>query len=233
MSENKNNAEDTTPILVAFAEDHLAVRKGIIAFIEKLGGLKIIIETSNGKALIEHIEKSNPLPDVCIIDIQMPVMNGFETVSILKSKWPQINVLILTAIIEELHAIRMIKLGANGYLLKNCRPEEIKQAVTAIHENGVYFNDFFAQKLFAAVQSKTVKLPHLSEMETRILKYTCTELTYGQIAKEMKTTITKVEGYRDNLHKKLGVKSRVGLALFAIRSGIVTMENGANPFIDY
>ena len=220
--EHTNKKEQ--PILVAFADDHLVVRESIISFIEMLGGIKVIIEADNGKTLIEQIEASEIKPDTCIIDILMPEMNGFETVKMLKEKWPKINILILSGFKDDLYALRMIRLGANGYLLKSCAPKEIKQALIAIRDYSMYFTDFFTPELITEKAEKRIKLPELSEMEMQVLLLSCTELSYAEIAQKLKTTTKKVEGYRDKLHKTLGVKTKVGLALFAIRSGIVPIE---------
>jgi len=126
---DKNKFEQ--PILVAFADDHLLVRESIVSFIEMLGGIKVIIEADNGKTLIEQIEHSKIMPDTCIIDIQMPEMNGFETVKILKERWPQINILVLSGFKDDLYA-QMIRLGVNGYLLKNCAPTKRRSLPSGI-----------------------------------------------------------------------------------------------------
>jgi len=215
------------PFQIAFADDHLLVRKSIISLLEAEGNIKVLIEADNGKSLIEAIEKSSVKPEVCLMDIQMPVMNGFEAAAIIRSRWPEIKILVLSAFRDELQAIRIIRMGINGYLPKNCAPAEISKALAAIRKYGVYFTDFFAYDLLVAAQKKEAGMPLLSETEIQLLKYSCTELTYAEIAARMKTTTKKVEGYRDRLHKKLGVKTKVGLAMFAIRSGIVPI--GTTP----
>ncbi len=220
----KNN-----PILVAYADDHTAVRKGIIAFITALGGIKVVIEANNGAELIKAMEQAETVPEICIIDIKMPVMNGFETISVLKQKWKNVKVLVLSTFIEELYVLKMIRLGANGYLSKSCDPEEIKAALVSIRNNGMYFSDFFSQKIAVALDNRHIKLPKLTEKELQLLKYCCSDHTYVQIAEMMNTTQKSVEGYRDSLFRKLKVNSRVSLAMFAIKSGIVTVDQGVTP----
>src|SRR5690606_33677819 len=126
-------------IHIAYADDHTAVRKGIISFLSGLGGIVVDIEANNGKELIKQLEKVKRLPDVCLLDINMPQMDGFETLVEIKKRWQSMKVLILTVHDAELYVIRMIRNGANGYLLKSCDPEEIKKALFTIDTKGVYF----------------------------------------------------------------------------------------------
>lgn len=218
--------ENLNPVLIAYAEDHTSVRKSIISYIHDLGGIKVIIDAANGKELIEKIEESDVKPHVCLIDIRMPELNGFETISTIKQKWKGIKTLVLTTYVEEMYVLRMIRAGVNGYLSKACDPEEIKEAVLSIHQKGIYFSDLFAEKLAIALQRQESKIPNFTEKELTFLKYCCSDMTYLQIAQVMKSTPKSIEGYRDSLFKKLQVNSRVSLALFAVRSGIVPMESG-------
>lgn len=218
------NAEN--PVTVAYAEDHTAVRKSIISYIHGLGGIKVVIEAANGKELIEKIEKADVKPDLCIVDIRMPLMNGFEAISVIKQKWKEIKTLVLTAFAEEMYVLRMIRAGVNGYLSKDCDPEEIKEALLSIYRTGIYYSELFAQKIAIALHSKKINVPDFTDREQTFLKHCCTDLTYTQIAQIMKSTPKSVEGYRDSLFRKLKVNSRVSLALFAVQTGIVPLECG-------
>jgi len=215
---------DETVIQVAYADDHKVVRKGIISFINELGGIEVVIEADNGKELIEKIEKSGIIPDVCIVDINMPGMNGFDTTIALKQKWRKIKVLVLTAFEVELYLVRMISYGANGYLLKSCDPDEIKKAIVAIHNDGMYYADYRTRNLVNDVKSERVMLPRLTEGEMQLLNHCCSDLSYGQIAEKIGVTQKSLEGHRDNLCRKLGINSRIGLAMFAMQFGLVTKE---------
>jgi len=209
-------------IKIAYAEDHTAVRKSIIAYLHELGGVKVIIEAENGKVLIEKLEQSAKLPDVCIIDINMPVMNGFETLAAIRERWKNCKVLILSTYSDEMYVLRMVTAGANGYLDKACNPEEIRRAVMSIHENGNYYTGVYLEKTLERLQdNKMLRPSNFTETEVIFLKYCCSELTYSQIAQQMNCTTKSVEGYRDSLFRKLQVNSRVSLALFAARIGLV------------
>lgn len=226
--------EQTTEVHIAYADDHKAVRKGIISFLNGLGGIIVDIEANNGKELIRQMEKANQLPDVCIIDINMPQMDGFETLVEIKKRWRSMKVLILTVHDTELYIIiRMIRSGANGYLLKSCDPEEIKKALFTIHTKGVYFSDVISSQFFHAVQNREIKLPNFTAKEIEVLKYCCTDLSYVKIAEKMRTTSRSVEGYRDSLFKKLKVNSRVSLALYAVQFGYVPLEIKNHLLVGY
>lgn len=213
------------PITVAYADDHIAVRKGIISYLHDLGGIKVILEANNGRELIEQLDKCTKRPDVCLIDIKMPEMNGFETVSIIKQKWADQKILILSTYTEDMYVIRMIRAGVNGFLSKACDPEEIKKALISIFRDGVYSSDLYVEKAMLSVRNPKLMIPNLSERERRFLILSCSDYTYAQIAQVMVCTAKSVEGYRDSLFKKLQIKNRASLVLFAIKSGIVPIDS--------
>jgi two-component system, NarL family, invasion response regulator UvrY len=215
---------DELVIRVAYADDHKVVRKGIISFINKLGGILVDIEADNGRDLIKQIGEAVEIPDICMLDINMPEMNGFDTIVELRKKWPDIKVLVLTAFDIEIYIIRMIMYGANGYLLKSCDPDEIKNAIFSIYNNGMYYSDVITRHFFNAVRDKEIKLPNLTGREIQVLNLCCGDLSYGQIAEKIGTTTRSVEGYRDSLFKKLNTNSRVSLAMFAVQFGLVPVE---------
>lgn len=215
-------------ITVAYADDHVAVRKAITSYLYDLGGIEVTIEADNGKELIEKIETGNVVPDVCIIDLKMPVLSGVEAVPILREQWKDIKVLVLSTFVEEPYVVKMIRAGVNGYLSKSCDPEEIKAALIAIHNEGRYYSQLFMDNVVLAAQQQEQEKPtRISEKERVFLIHSCSDISYAEIALKMKCTVKSVEGYRDNLFRKLGVNSRVSLVLYAIKSGLVPIEN--NP----
>ncbi len=224
---------ENEPLRIAYAEDHTIVRKGIVALLNDMGGLQVDIESDNGIDLIAKIQKAKIAPDVCIIDINMPGMNGFDTIIELKKKWPKLGVLVLTVFDIEYYFIRMIMSGANGYLLKSCDPDEIRKAIVTIHKEGMYYSDMVTRNYFHAIMNKEIKLPNLTPMEVLVLKQCCSDLSYSQIAEQMNTTSRSVEGYRDSLFKKLNVNSRVSLAMFAVQFGIVPVDMYTSEQYDF
>ena len=220
---------DSEIIHVAYADDHVAVRRGIISFIEGLGGVKVTTQAANGKDLIAQLEEAGALPDVVMLDINMPEMDGFETMTVLRQQWPEIKALVLTTYNEEYYIIEMINRGANGYLLKSCHPEEIKTALTAIKQNGYYYSETATVQFFNKVRNGMAKLPHFTDNEIEFMKYCPSRLSYEEIAAKMNTTYKSVLGYRDRLYEKLDINNRVSLAMFAIQMGFAQVEMKLQP----
>lgn len=215
------------PVTIAYAEDHIAVRRAITTYLNQLGGIEVVAEAGNGKELIEKIESAGIVPDVCLIDLKMPVLNGFETVPILRQKWKDIKILVLSGFEEELYVVKMLRAGVNGYLSKYCEPEEIKEAIMAVNDQGRYYSELYLQHIALAAEQNWKQPAKFSERERLFLIHSCSDLTYAEIARKMKCSIKSVEGYRDNLFRKLDVNSRISLVLYAIKSGLVPLEN--NP----
>lgn len=216
-------------IRIAYADDHVAVREGITALISRYASLEVIIQAGNGQELIDRIAASTTIPDVCLLDINMPVKNGFETQLELMSKWPQINTLVLTAHDLEWYIIRLILAGARGFLLKSCCPAEIERAVLSVHMQGYYYSELAPSQLFNSIRNKEIKLPHLTIAEADVLRLCCSDLSYEQIAAQLGTTRRSVEGHRDALFKKLKVNSRPMLVLCAVEMGLVPLLQHLNP----
>ncbi|MGN6568035.1 MAG: response regulator transcription factor [Flavipsychrobacter sp.] len=216
--------EKRETIRIGFADDHNLVRKGIISMLSKLGGVDIVIEAVNGRELISKMEAAQKLPDLCILDISMPVMDGFTVLHEIKRRWPFMKILILTAFFSEIYIIRMMLAGANGYLLKECDIEEVKAAVISIYEEGYYYSECANSTVFHLINTNAIKTQAFTENEIEVLKYCCSDLSYSQIAQQMNTTIRSVEGYRDRLFHKLNVNNRVALVLFAIQFGLVILD---------
>lgn len=210
-------------ISIAYADDHTLVRKAIINYISEGEHLQVDIEAENGQDLIAKLEKSPKMPDLCLIDVSMPVMNGFDALIEIKKRWPEMSTLILSVFDDELYIIRMIMSGANGYLLKNCSPGELKNAIESIYNNGYYYYSQRMRKYYKMVENKEIKLPKFTPNELEVLKYSCSDLSYGEIANKMGKTSRSIEGYRDSLFRKLNINSRVGLVIHAIKFGIVTI----------
>jgi two-component system invasion response regulator UvrY len=205
-------------IKIALVDDHVVLRQSLGILINKLGDFTTVFEADNGRHLIEQLQ-IHSLPDIILLDVTMPVADGFETASWLKQKYPQIKVLALSMLDNELVVIRMLKNGVRGYILKDCEPEELFNALHKVHDQGYYYNDLVTPKM--NFQNLPPDLVVLNPQELSFLKWTCTELTHKQIAHEMQVSPRTVDGYRDSLFRKLEVNSRVGLAVYAIKNGFV------------
>lgn len=212
-------------IHIALADDHAMLRKGVAEMLSKFENMKVVAEAGNGKELMVQLEKVRPMPDVCIIDINMPEMNGYETASAIKKEYPHIRILALSMYDTELNIIKMLRNGANGYLLKDADPEELRHAINAVHTNGFYYSDIVTGRMLNILHDPDGKTNvDLNAKELQFLKFCSTELTYKEIADEMNLSARTIDGYREALFRKLNITTRTGLAMYAIKAGIVHMK---------
>ena len=208
---------------IVIVDDHLLIAKAIASIIEQFRDYEVLYESENGKAMIEQFRIKKSFPDIVLLDISMPVMDGFETATWLKQNYPAIKVMALTMQGDDESLIKMIKSGATGYLNKNVHPAELEKALDSISQRGFYYPDWATSRVLHAlandgnVDAQKIKL---TERETEFLRYSCTELTYKEIGEKMFCSARTVESYRDSLFEKLGVKTRVALALYAVKTGL-------------
>lgn len=215
-------------INLAIIDDHNLFRKGLIKLInlgDKDGRYVILFEANNGIELKEKLDK-RILPDIILMDIDMPDMDGFEAVEWLKDYFPSINVLVVSMFETEETILKMLRLGVKGYLSKDIEVDDMHLALETISNKGYYYSDIVTEVMANEVQNKhtgSTIIDKLNENETRFLTLVCTEMTYAQIAEKMCLSPKTIEGYRDGLCKKLQLTTRVGLALFAVKSGLVKL----------
>ena len=213
---------------IALADDHVLLRKGLVSLVENLG-YKVILEVDNGQQLTEQIQ-AGVHPDLVLMDINMPVKDGYETTKWLKNNAPLTKVLALSMYDDESAIIRMLKNGAKGYILKDSEPGELRTAIESILSKGFYYSEMVTGRLIHSINtmddeySPAKNLSGLNEREIDFLKLAATELTYKEIAEQMHLSPRTIDGYRDALFEKLNIKSRVGLVLFAIKNGLVIIE---------
>lgn len=222
-------ATTNSTIKLALVDDHKLFRKGLITLIHTLNTeYSIIFEANNGIELQEKIDV-NCLPDIILMDVNMPKMDGFASVVWLKKKYPNIKVLIVSMIGKEETIVRMVKLGVKGYLSKDVEPKELEEALQIIFNKHFYYTDFVSGKLVHSIQNGKseskdgLEFHDLKEREREFVKYACTEMTYNEMADKMYLSPKTVDGYRKKVFEKLGVKNRVGLVLYAIKSGWVKL----------
>lgn len=212
-------------IKYAIADDHKLFRRGVINALEDMPSLKLVLEAENGKDLLNNINKVKP--DILLLDLKMPEMDGIETTLELRKRNNDVKIIIITMIDDEKYVIHLMEIGANGYLLKNAEPEEIKTAIIAAHENGYYFNDFVNKALLRKVVHKNQLKPvfnkdiELTSREIEVLKLICEEKTANEIANLIFLSPRTVEGIRTKLLEKIGVKNTAGLVMYAVKNRIV------------
>ena len=216
-------------INIAIADDQKLFRKGMVALVGTFDGMSLIFEAGNGRELLELCESFAAKPDVILLDLSMPELNGLDTLKILKEKYPAIGVIILTVHEAESFVLATIQAGANGYLAKNAEPEEVELSIREVHKNGFYFTVPMLQLLRKGLASKnqTVTLNdehNLTSREKEVLKLICKQLNSGEIAEKLFLSNRTVEGHRNNLLLKTGSRNTAGLVLYALKYKLLDID---------
>ena len=211
---------------IILADDHILLRDALAKLINSFPQFSVIAVSANGREVIETIEDGK-VPDIVVLDLNMPIVDGFETAAWLKANHPQIKILILTMYDSEIALIRLLQVGVRGFLKKDIHPLELKDALLAVSDNGYYYSHQTTGKLGSLFGKNTdtkatLEKSILSDVEITFMKYACSEMTYKEIALKMNLTPRIIDNYRDSLFDKLDVKSRVGLAIYAVKNGVVT-----------
>lgn len=207
---------------IALVDDHTLIAQALKGIISTFPNFEVLFECENGKELIQKIKTMNSYPDIVMLDISMPEMNGFETALWLNENHPEIKVMALSMQNDEQSVIKMIRNGAKSYLLKNTHPRDLEIALNKLIEEGYYYPEWASKIIFANINgTASSSISKLTEREKEFLKYTITEMNYKEIAELMCCSPRTIESYRDNLFEKLGLKTRVGLAVYAIKNGFV------------
>lgn len=207
------------PNKVIIVDDHYLFTKALEEMVNHFDGYEVGFCAENGKDFIEKFEKQ-PQADAVLLDLNMPLMDGFETLSWIKQHHPNLKVLILTMNDEESNVIRAIRNGANGYLLKNTTPKELKEALDQLMIHGFFHNELVNSALLHSLSPQSEPI-ELKSQELKFLKLACTEMTYKEIADEMCLSPKTIDGYRQALFDKLKLKNRVGLVLFAVENKLL------------
>ena len=200
------------------------MRDGLTEIIHSSGAFKVIIKACNGRDLVAQLEAAKKLPNICMLDISMPVLNGFETLQQIKNRWPSIKTLMVSMFLTEDNIVKALSAGANGVFSKENGGDELIRALKALDKEGFYTADFVPNEVANAAKRKALVPLRLTDRETEFLKLCVSEMTYDEIATKMEVSKRTVESYAVNLCSKLKVSLRQGLMLYAIESGLVAMK---------
>jgi DNA-binding NarL/FixJ family response regulator len=215
--------KNKSPIFnIAMVDDHKMFRTGIASLLKEYADINILFEANNG---IELQNKIAQYPDtqVILMDINMPHMNGYMTTTWLKNNYPHIHVLALSMYDDEQAIIKMLKAGANGYILKEAEISELHKAIIQLVEKGFYTNDLVSGNMIRSIQKDTIATGgvKLTEKEILFLQLCASELTYKEMADQLNIAVRSVDNYSRSLFEKTGAKSRVGLVLWALKNNLL------------
>ena len=212
-------------ISVYIADDHTLFRKAMVNLIRTFENVAEVKDAENGKELLNLMK--NQMPDVAIVDLQMPVMDGAETCENIIQKYPDVKIIILTMHDSEKYILHMMEMGVHAFLLKNTEPEELEEAIHSIIEKDFYHNDLVAAVLRKNVKEKRTghrpvfNTADLSDREKEIVILVCQELTIKEIGQKLSLSENTVRNHRANIMEKVGVSNMVGLVKYAYESGLV------------
>ncbi len=211
-------------IRIALADDQHLFRKGMALLLRDMADAQVVLECANGEELLAGLEHT--AVDVVLLDLQMPVLDGTETMKRIRQDLPQVKVIILSTHDEEELIARLMELGANGYMLKTAEPDEIDTAIRSVAANGFYFSELVSRvMLHGLVKKKKVKpvfneIDPLSDRELEVLRGICQELTTAEIAERIFVSPRTVDFHRNNLLLKTGARNAAGLVVYAMTKGI-------------
>jgi DNA-binding NarL/FixJ family response regulator len=210
-------------ISIAMADDHAMLRKGLLKLLMIHGSYDSLFDVDNGNQVIEEL-KNRKIPDVLILDVNMAGKDGHQTAQWVSEHFPQIKILALSMSNDEATIMKMIQAGARGYITKNNEPEKLKEAIDTLYEKGVYLPESLSASLFSGIKNNILSavgpVPILNEKEKEFLTLLCKELSYKQIAEKMFLSPRTIDDYRKKLSKKLHVKGKSGLIVYAMNNGM-------------
>ena len=207
-----------TPLLIV--DDHLLFSGALKSLIDKFEDFIVLDQLANGQKMINFFKSEEILPEIVLMDVNMPFVDGIEATEWLKENHPEVKVLALTMNDEESVIISMLRAGAIGYLLKDIHPNTLLKALNNIKTKGVYYTDDITETL---IKSKKEKEFELNDRELAFLKLACTDLTYKKIADEMFLSPKTIDGYRESIFVKFNVTSRIGMVLYALKEKLIEL----------
>jgi two-component system, NarL family, response regulator DegU len=215
-------------IKLALVDDHNLFRRGIASILGQVADFELILEASNGQEFIEKIPRK--MPDVVLLDLQMPVLDGTATADYLRENYPLIKIIVLTMHDEDRMVLHLLEKGVSGYLLKDADPDEVEKAVRKVIDEGVYLNEFVSRAMLRKMTNKTTVVKQstlynskilLSEREKEVLKLICEGLSTAEISDRIFLSPRTVEGHRLRILEKTGTKNTAGMVAYAFKNDLV------------
>ncbi|MFZ1332189.1 MAG: response regulator transcription factor [Flavobacteriales bacterium] len=211
-------------IRLALTDDQLLFRRGMAMLLRDMAGVQVVLDCANGEELLAGLK--NCAVDIVLLDLQMPVMDGVETMQRVRKEFPDVKVIVLSSQDEEQYIMHLMELGANGYLLKDTEPDEIDTAIRSVAQTGFYINDAVNKvKLLGLVKKRQLTptfndIDPLSDRELEVLRGICKEMTTAEIAEKIFVSPRTVDFHRNNLLLKTGARNAAGLVVYAMTKGL-------------
>lgn len=215
-------------IQIAIADDEALFRKGLRSLLEDYEGFDVILEAFDGQDLLEQLVIANPFPNVLLLDLKMPRINGIEVAKRLRDKYPMLKIVILSTHYSKAFIINLIEIGAGAYLPKNTEPDEVAHTIRMVHEKGFHYNDkvmgVIRENFLEKRRPKASFEEQVSKRELEVLQLICEQYTTPEIAKKLYISPRTVDGHRNNLMNKLGVRNTAGLVAYAIQNQLIKIN---------
>ena len=214
---------------IGIADDESLFRKGIALLLADFGA-KLILEADNGQALLDQLRAAEERPDILLLDLNMPVLNGIDAAKIIQQEFPDLKFIVLSSHHSKTYILHMIELGAAAYLPKNASPEEMEHCIKEVAEKGFYYDQQVMTVIRENMVNKTknnLKVPfaiHLTQREKEILQLICEEMTTTEIGERLFISPRTVEGHRINLLQKLDCRNTAGLVIVALQQNLVEIK---------
>lgn len=214
------------PIHIAIVDDHVIMRQGLISLLAEYEEINILFDANNGKELMDNLKNSKP--DIVLLDIEMPVMNGKEALEKMQLKYPKIKVIIMTNYFHDEHIIEFVKAGANAFLPKNCDIDKLLDAINYVYEHGHYYDNRVSAILAAMLKktpiaNKVVADTEFTKQEIKVIKLVCMKRSNAEIAEELHVNIRTIESHRYNISKKTNTTNTMDLIEHAVKNGILNL----------
>ncbi|MEG0849765.1 response regulator [Flavobacterium plurextorum] len=215
-------------IKIALVDDEVLFRKGIAFLLQREANIEIVFESSNGEELISKLEENDNTPDIIIMDLKMPVLNGVEATKIIRKSFPQIKIIALTSYDSKSFIANMIQVGAVAYLIKNTTPKDLIKTINEVYAKGFYYNESVLKTIQETIVSSknskgSLETSFLSPREIEILQLICQQKTTTEIAEHLFLSPRTVEGHRNNLLLKTESRNIAGLVVYAIQNEIAVL----------
>ncbi|WP_396598007.1 response regulator [Dokdonia sp. R86516] len=203
---------------IVIVDDHTLLSQAISGLVNSFENFKVLYTCKNGQELLDNLRFENKRPDIILMDVNMPIMDGIEATTQVKDLYPTILILALSVEEDDHTILQMIRAGAKGYLLKDTEKKTLENALNELAVNGYYHTNTVSQLLVKSLNGNNKDA--LRDREIEFIKHACTEMTYNEIADVMFLSPKTVQGYRDSVFSKLNLKNRTGLVIYALKNGL-------------